>query len=30
LKLTFIQKNEKNRFLRHPLGDLGVAYALHL
>ena len=30
MKLSFIPKNEKNRFLNHPLGDLGVAYALRL
>ena len=28
LKITFIQKT-KNRFLNHPLGDLGVTNALH-
>jgi len=30
LKLTFILKSDKNRFLSHPLGDLWVTYALHL
>jgi len=29
LKLNFIQQT-KNHFLSHPLGDLGVTYALHL
>jgi len=29
LKLNFIKKT-KNRFLSHPLGDLGITYALHL
>ena len=28
--MTFTQKNEKNRSLSHPLGHLGVTYALHL
>jgi len=30
LKLTFIPKEGKVRFLSHPLGDLEVMYALHL
>ena len=30
LKLTFIPKKGKVRFLSHPLGDLEVTYALHL
>ena len=30
LKLSFIQKKGKVRFLSHPLGDLEVSYALHL
>jgi len=29
-KLIFIHKNDKFTFLSHPLGDLGVTYALHL
>jgi len=29
LKLNFIKKR-KNLFLSHPLGNLGVMYALHL
>ena len=29
LKLNLISKT-KNRFLSHPLGDLGVTYGLHL
>jgi len=29
LKLNFIQKT-KNSLLSHPLGDLGITYALHL
>jgi len=30
LKLTFIPKKGKVRFLSHPLGDFEVTYALHL
>ena len=30
LKLTFVPKKRKVRFLSHPLGDLEVTYALEL
>jgi len=30
LKLTFIPKKGKVRFLSHPLEDLEVTYSLHL
>jgi len=30
LKLTFVPKKGKVRFLSHPLGDLEVTYAFHL
>jgi len=30
IEIEFYPEKLKNRFLKHPLGDLGVKYALHL